>query len=300
MSKDSGKRGGTTGTATSVTASRPLVDALRRMLRPLVRLLIARGINYPYLSGLLKRLYVEVAEADFALEGKAQTVSRISLLSGVHRKDVSRLLEEGVEESEVPRAVSLGVQLINTWMTEPRYLDAEGSPKLLPRTAANQRRVTFESLVEAVHRKDVRPRAVLDELQRVGAVRVDDSDCVELLTEALVPEGAFDELVWYFGRNLRDHISAAAHNIGGEEPAFPERALHHADLSAASAEILRDAARVKGMEFLRELNAQAAKLAKRDLAAGHGTERITVGFYYDTGKQNDDALETGADQRGDE
>ncbi|MFT4572045.1 MAG: hypothetical protein ACI8TX_000074 [Hyphomicrobiaceae bacterium] len=287
MSKGSGKTEAAAGAPNSPI--RPLVEALRRLLRPLVRLLIARGITYPYLTGLLKRLYVEVAEADFALPDKAQTVSRVSLLSGVHRKDVARLLEEGVEESEVPRAVSLGAQLINTWMTESRFLDKQGRPKVLVRTSSSARRATFETLVEAVHRKDVRPRAVLDELRRVGAVRVDEDDNVVLLTEALVPEGAFEELAWYFGANLRDHIAAAARNMDGAEPAFPERALHHDGLSAASAEVLRELAKNRGMEFLRELNTKAARLAKRDLAAGDAPHRITVGFYFDSDAYGSDA-----------
>jgi hypothetical protein len=266
----------------SEAQSRPLVAALRRLLRPLVRLLIARGITFPYLSALLKRVYVEVADSEFALPGKPQTVSRVSLLSGVHRKDVSRLLEEGVETSEVPRAVSLGAALISTWMSENRFVDEAGRPRVLPRTSTDGRGVTFETLVAAVHRQDVRSRAVLDELERVGVVRVDADDNVHLATEALVPEGAFEELAWYFGRNLHDHIAAAARNLSGAEPSFPERALHHDGLSETSVEELRVQARDRGMEFLRELNALAARLSKEDGARGEGTHSVTIGFYYDT------------------
>ena len=68
-----------------------LVRALRKLLRPLVRLMLAHGITYPYLSDLLKGLFVEVAEQDFRLDAKAPTDSRVSLVSGVHRKDVARL-----------------------------------------------------------------------------------------------------------------------------------------------------------------------------------------------------------------
>ena len=77
--------------AAAAGPSPALVAALRRLLRPLVHLMVARGITYPQLSDLLKGLFVEVADGDFRLDGKAPTDSRVSLVSGVHRKDVSRL-----------------------------------------------------------------------------------------------------------------------------------------------------------------------------------------------------------------
>ena len=68
-----------------------LVRALRRLLRPLVRLLLAKQVTYPFLANLLKAVYVEVAEREFAIAGKSQTTSRLSLLTGIHRKDAERL-----------------------------------------------------------------------------------------------------------------------------------------------------------------------------------------------------------------
>jgi hypothetical protein len=68
-----------------------LLSALRRLLRPLVKLLTAQGLTYPMLADLLKQIYVDVAVREFALGEAAPTDSRVSLLTGVHRKDVKRL-----------------------------------------------------------------------------------------------------------------------------------------------------------------------------------------------------------------
>ncbi|MGB8275288.1 MAG: DUF6502 family protein, partial [Alphaproteobacteria bacterium] len=62
-----------------------LVAALRRLLRPLVRLLVAEGIPFMYFTNLLKGVFVDVAVEEFRIKGKEQTDSRISLLTGVHR-----------------------------------------------------------------------------------------------------------------------------------------------------------------------------------------------------------------------
>ena len=69
---------------------------MRRLLRPLVRLLIERSIPLPFVTELLRGLYVEVAVKEFPVEGKRQTDSRVNLLTGVHRKDVKRLRAHAV------------------------------------------------------------------------------------------------------------------------------------------------------------------------------------------------------------
>ena len=48
---------------------------LTRLLRPLVRLAIRSGMTFPALADLLRELYVNVAEHDFALSDKEQTLA---------------------------------------------------------------------------------------------------------------------------------------------------------------------------------------------------------------------------------
>jgi len=83
-------------TAMSIESPQPgprpaALRALRQLLRPLVRFLLDQQISFPVLSRLLKEVYVDVAREELPLEGRAQTDARLSLLTGVHRKDVRRL-----------------------------------------------------------------------------------------------------------------------------------------------------------------------------------------------------------------
>src|SRR4051812_21073316 len=52
---------------------RALIRALRHALRPLVKLMLARGMTFTFASELLKSLFVEVADQDFRLDGKPPT-----------------------------------------------------------------------------------------------------------------------------------------------------------------------------------------------------------------------------------
>src|SRR5918995_1762511 len=96
---------------------------LARLLRPLVRLLIRSGITLPMLSELLRELYVNVAEYDFALQGKEQTDSRVSLLTGIHRKEVRRLRGAGAPVNTVPATVSQTSRILARWLADATFTD---------------------------------------------------------------------------------------------------------------------------------------------------------------------------------
>src|SRR5262245_26867267 len=172
--------------ATQASPDNGLVAALRRILRPLVRLLISRSIPFPLASNLLRTAYIDVAVEEFPVEGKRQTDSRITLLTGVHRKDVRRLRGQSHPVAGPSRAASLGTQWIARWLTLPEYLDAKGAPRPLPRSSRDPGDPSFESLVRSINR-DIRPRVVLDEWQRLGIVHVDDQDRVCLDSQGFIP-----------------------------------------------------------------------------------------------------------------
>ena len=288
----------------ALSAPASVTAAVRRLLRPLVRLLLDQRITFPLLTGLLKDAYVEVAESDFALEGKQQTTTRVSLLTGIHRKDVKRLRESPPGEDAIPRAASLGAQLVGRWMGAAEYLDAEGQPLALPRLAAASEGPSFESLVASVS-TDIRPRAVLDEWLRLEAVHLDEEDRVILNVGAFVPSGGFDERAFFLGRNLRDHIAAGAHNLRGGTPTMPERSVFYDGLTPESLRELGELSERLGMQALQEVNRRAVALQEHDSDAAGACQRMTFGMYFyrdpdadSSDESDDDALMLGEPRDG--
>lgn len=271
-----------------------LVQALRRLLRPLVRLLLRHQATYPFLASLLKSVYVEIAEREFGIHGKAQTTSRVSLLTGIHRKDVKRLRETPVDLDAPPGNVSLGAQLVLRWTASPEYLDGVGHPRPLPRLAAEGDAPSFESLVASVS-KDIRARAVLDEWLRLGVARLDERDRVVLVVEAFVPESGFDEKSYFLGRNVHDHLAAAVHNLSGDVPPLLERSVYYAGLSPESVDELAELGERVGMEALQTVNRRALVLQERDADRPDGDQRMNLGVYFfreagdSEGARDDDA-----------
>lgn len=256
-----------------------LLSAIRRVLRPLVRLMITKGITLPTLTVLLKEAYVDVAERDFPVNGKRQTDSRINLLTGVHRKDVKRLRQEQHVDKSVPQAVGLGAQLVSRWVSDPSTTDSEGRPIPLPRQGKSPSEPSFDGLVEGIS-KDVRPRAVLDEWLRLGVATLDDNDCVVLNRQAFVPEKGFDEKAFYFGRNIHDHLAATVHNLVADSNPRLERSVHYGGLSASSVKALAEEAEKLGMDTLLTLNRLARDRVEADKGQEGATQRFNFGLYF--------------------
>ncbi|MCW6508547.1 DUF6502 family protein [Lichenifustis flavocetrariae] len=251
-----------------------LQPALARLLRPLVRLFIRQGITFPAIADLLRELYVNVAEYDFGLAGKSQTDSRVSLLTGIHRKEVRRLRGSGAPVSTTPVTLSRTSRILACWLAASSFTDEQGHPLPLPRVAPAGE-PSFDTLVEMVT-KDVRPRAVLDDWLDRGVVAIDERDRVRLLDTAFVPRGGDPQQMHYFGRNLHDHIAAAVANIEGRSPRFLERAVHYDGLSEAAARQLEHTSRQLALESLQTANRAAHTLCDSD---GGGSWRWNFGVY---------------------
>jgi hypothetical protein len=228
-------------------------------------------VTFPILSELLRELYVNVAEHDFPLAEKTQTDSRVSLLTGIHRKEVRRLRGGGAPVHAIPTALSQTSRIVALWLGDRTYCNARGKPLPLRRIGEAP---SFESLVETVTR-DVRPRAVLDDWLDRGIVTTDAQDRVVLVEVGVVPGNREDQL-YYFGRNLHDHIAAAVANVAGERPSFLERAVHYDGLSAQAARQLEARARELAVETLQQTNREALFVAQNDSGGSH---RWSFGVY---------------------
>ncbi len=258
-----------------------LLPALRRLLQPLIRLLIRSGITFPVLEDLLRTLYVEVAQQGLPPNDPGRSDSRISLRTGVHRKEIRRLrLEPPAPAFETPAVVTRSSRIIAAWLGEAPWTDAAGAPLPLPRQGAG---ACFEALVASVT-VDVRPRAVLDEFLSQGIVRIDAEERVALNIAAFIPPPGQEAQIYYFARNLHDHIAAAAANITAEGAApFLERAVHYDRLPPDVAAAFEDEARARAQALLLELNALALDLLNRHETAGAPataeTRRVNLGVY---------------------
>lgn len=269
-----------------------LVKAVVMLCRPLIRLLIEKGITFPQFRELMKELYVDVADKEFSLDDKKPSDSRVFVLTGVHRKDIKRIRQQSERaDVKITSSASLSGEIVARWTSMPEYLDEKGTPRRLAKSGKADE-AGFEQLVSSVS-KDVRPKVILEEWLRLGIVRL-EGDQVVLKKSAFVTNKEFKEMAYYLGHNVHDHMASCVNNILANEEPMLERSVYYACLTESSVNELNAVASKKGDELLQHLNKQAIKLYDADKDKDDATYRMRLGVYWyqaqldgvqDTGKE---------------
>ena len=253
------------------------LGVLAGLLRPLVRTLIARGVTAPALYKLLTSVYVEVAYEHFRIDAEPPTDSRITLLTGVHRRDVRDILSSDEESWARARSkTAMFATVIGQWTARPEYRQ-DGAPMAIPRNA--EEGPSFEALVRAIN-TDIRPRTVLDELLRQGLVLEGEDGLLRISEAARAgPASDRDRLV-FFADNVGDHLAAASENLTSDTPPFYERAVFYNNLTPEAVDQIEARARVLSQEVLETLNSESQALRSAAPDDSQDTERYRLGVYF--------------------
>ncbi|MEM8569264.1 MAG: DUF6502 family protein [Pseudomonadota bacterium] len=236
---------------------------LVRILRPIARFAIAHGLSFGQAQEALKRAYL--AAAQDASEQERATDSRLSLLTGLQRRDIVRLRDQRDPDQTV---VSPLTRVLHLWYADNFY--GCGAP--LPRRGSG---ASFDTLARAV-RKDVHPRTLFDQLIETGAIAYDESlDLVRPLSRSYQPEAGSPEQLDFLARHLSDHAAAAVSNVLSDAPTFFDRSLHISKLSPEAISDLDTRFRDAEMQIFSELADRGEALK----ASSPGNGRFRAGGY---------------------
>jgi len=226
-----------------------LVVALRTLLRPVIRLMVALGFNARDFMEVAKVVYAEVATEEYGKRGRPANVSRVALLTGLTRREVSRLRKVSAHDPldlEDPM-VPVG-RVLSDWHQDPQYLDTRGLPKKLPLEP------TFMALVNK-HRGDIPATTIVKELQDHGSIAV-DGGLVTALSRYFMPFELDSQAIERFGRVMGDMGSAISRNLiatDREQATFEGRAVN--ELVATTAiDAFRKFLDRRAMEFLEDVD----------------------------------------------
>lgn len=196
------------------TDQRDTPRCTNQTLRPLARILLRHNISFLTFSDLAKQVFIEVAETEFIPEGRKQSVSRIAMLTGLSCKEVLRVKRiPRHADTESLSQLGRSIRVINGWTHDSRFLDDNQNPLVLEFDGKNQ---SFCSLVR-FHSGDIPPRAVLDELLRVGLVGTDPGWLIRLISTVYVPREGVGEKLTILGVETADLLNTIDHNIHNED-----------------------------------------------------------------------------------
>jgi Family of unknown function (DUF6502) len=273
----------------------PQRDHLRRVLRallvPLVRLAMAHGVKFQDLADVLKVAYVDAGREALGKAGQRVNASTLSVSTGLHRKDLAHFLTQDVPQ--IDAEPPLEAKVFARWTTDARFLDEHGQPLSLGRSIIEDDpvRVSFEELARTVT-TDVRPRAVLESMLRLGLVELVEDDHIQLSAEQLIPSRSADKMLNLLRDNARDHLSAAVANTLGKKPGFLEQSMFAHGLSADSSEKVHQAIRRRWLGLTQALVPQIQRAIDEDkpaIKAGKTqSTRLRVGLYFYSEPENKD------------
>ncbi len=140
------------------------INSLFRLLRPIARFSLKHSLKHRDIVEYLKITLVQVAKEELESLDLPSTPSKISVMTGIQRKEVSRILVEGPEAKTEGDVIS---RIIGLWQNGKQYKDKYGRPKVLELAG---REGEFANLVSSIS-TDLNPYTVAFELERSGLAK---------------------------------------------------------------------------------------------------------------------------------
>jgi hypothetical protein len=258
-----------------------LIRAIAEAARPLVKRLLVQGVPFGWVERRLRALFVEVAAAEFAIPGRRATDSRLTLLTGINRKEVRRLRSERVQAG--PRGTfSLNhmTSLVSRWTTNSVTVDDAGHPRPIPYRAA--RGPSFTKLARQVTR-DLAPGILLEQLVASGAAEVVEGDLVVLRGPAFVPKTGSPQHLEILAEDPAELIETILRNtVDGVRERLLQRKVYYDNLGADAAARIRAEMRREGERFLVRVERLLMKYDRdrNPRAPGGARHYAGVGVYF--------------------
>lgn len=193
----------------------PVSDALRLVLRRIVRLLVG-SVSFPALLEILKKIYVEEAERKLAREGTRPTKSALALLTGLDTRVVSNVLNSDIDSSLDPTSFSAESALLDMWANDTFFKDDDGKPAILPLEGRGR---TFQGLVLKAVGRNVTVKTVIDKLIASENIRLikGATESVEMVSQYYSPlssdRAKMTDIALYESSRV---LSAVIHNMTTE------------------------------------------------------------------------------------
>jgi len=251
-----------------------LSQAVLRILHALARLLLRHGMPLRSFVALAKRAYVNIALREFGIPGRRPSMSRAALLTGLTRKEVQRLADAPEElGGETYSAHSRAARVVAGWVRDKVFQDTQGEPRDL---AVDTGTGSFADLVRR-YGGDVPPRAVLDELMRVGAVARIPVDRVRLNARVYIPRASEAGKLMILGADVSYLINTIDHNLQESHTPRFQRKVMYDNLPLEAMQEFRQLAERHSQELIESLDAWLARHDRDANPAVRGAGRVRAG-----------------------
>jgi hypothetical protein len=260
-------------TAWNPGLQRAVLVGLGAFLRPLAQFLLRSGIGYREFADISRAAFISVAAEEYGVRGRPASLSRIAAVTGIGRKEVSRVRKSDLAQLEArfwASELNPLTQLLHFWHSDPDY-SVEGAPRLLDFMGGE---FSFAGLV-ARYAGNIAAAVARSELERCGAIEEAAGGQLRAVRRQYTPNEVDDEFVRSMVFSLKCLTGTLAHNaevISREGPHTSSGRLErYAWTTRISESSMRDFKRLseqKGEELLHQLDTWIGEREQADLVEG--------------------------------
>jgi hypothetical protein len=239
-------------------------------LRPIVRLLLRNGVTWNEFAEIGKQVFVEVARSDYGIAGRPTNTARVALMTGLSRREVTRVKTTPTEQGE-PEPTNRISQILTAWHVDPDFLGNDGRPAVLALTGDG---ASIATLLKR-YAGDMPHTAVLKELKQLGLVE-DAAGALRVTARDYIRSAADPDLMRQASVALHDHAATIDHNVdtNREGPARFERMATNDSLPRRHVRAFHELVAAEGQAFLERIDAWlSAHASTPDERAGASTTR---------------------------
>jgi hypothetical protein len=265
-----------------------LLSALESILRPIVKLMLQSGISYSEFASVAKSVFVQIATAEYMRRGRPANFSQVSAMTGISRKEVSRMRRAQSEDRWTPNMEASPVNaILHEWHFDPDFSDGAGSARALSFEGPR----SFSTLVSR-YVGDIPAGAMRTTLQKAGLVTQDPDGLLSVSQPFFYPRTFDEHFIGQIGFSMSNLGSNVVHNamlhqrsdLSDEEKAeksWLERGVWSAHLDEAGAARLKAWVNVAVPRFLEGANHIIGEAElPRSRRAAKPPRAVGVGVYY--------------------
>jgi len=252
-------------------------SVLAGLLAPIAATLLRCGVSYSEFSELAKCAFVDAASNEFGVRNRPTNIARVSVMTGLSRKEVSRIRRNRRLETKSHPAVTLPAAVLNAWHSSKRYREKNGEPKVLPFAGPG---LSFSSLVRSVS-KDIPAGAMRQELVRSGAVRRVDRTNLVPVKRHFVPDSVDERILVGLELGLRRLAETVAFNSAHQQEELRFQRFVEGELvSSREAQVLKERLHAMLVDMSVTLDDVISNRRRRKSPMPERSVCLGVGLYY--------------------
>ncbi|MBX2878954.1 MAG: hypothetical protein KTR32_03425 [Granulosicoccus sp.] len=269
--------------------------AFYRILFAMARVALNYGVSAGAVGELVRRAFVDAAEAELHQQGIKPLSSRVCTLTGLYRKEVVRVKAlPSVGTNAADDRYNRSARVVTGWTQDSEFCTKRGKPATLPMEGP----VSFSALVRR-YSGDMTPRSVLEELQRLAVVEVTQQQRVKLLTRAYIPATSELDALQILGTDVTEMIDTIRHNIKADVDAKRfQRKVVYLHIPQRHVKAFKDYATKESQALLEKLDRWLARKDTEHVSQGTPGSRLGLGIYVIESKKAEPAEEAQLENQG--